>query len=110
MKNAENGISNVFVPSRGMNDAYQGYLHPERASIHGKSGKNFKKGDRSTHDEGEMRVIPEEGHNLSYYKELIPFLTDQYDPGTIKAVVAKDMSLPQRSCVPTSSMWIIYSV
>ncbi|MCK4779883.1 MAG: hypothetical protein KAT57_06845, partial [Candidatus Lokiarchaeota archaeon] len=66
-----------------MNDAYQGYLHPERVSAHGKSGKKhgiiYKKGEISTHIEGEMRIDLPEGVSLKDYQKKIPFLTNQID-------------------------------
>jgi hypothetical protein len=80
----ERGIE-IICSLTSMNDAYQGHIHPERASIHGKNGKNFKIGDVSTHFEGEMRVIPAEGKTIADYQKWIPFLSDVYDPGTTKA-------------------------
>src|SRR5271157_5584606 len=58
-----------------MYDAYQGYLHPERVSVH-------KNGKIATHDEGEMRVDLPAGKSLADMKELIPFLTDKFQART----------------------------
>ena len=58
-----------------MNDAYQGYLHPERVSVH-------KNGKVATHDEGEMRVNLPAGKSIADMKELIPFLTDKFQART----------------------------
>ena len=73
----------LMVSFTSMNDAYQGVIHPERVSIHGKSGKKsgikYKKGDISTHEEGEMRIDLPEGVSLQEYQEKIPFLTNKYD-------------------------------
>ena len=73
----------IMVSFTSMNDAYQGYLHPERVSIHGESGKKhgieYKKGEISTHDDGEMRVGLPEGVTLEEYQNIIPFLTDKID-------------------------------
>jgi hypothetical protein len=70
----------IMASFTSLNDAYQGFMHPERVSIHGKDGKKggkeYKRGDISTHEEGEMRIdLP---HNISFeqYKEKIPFLTN----------------------------------
>lgn len=72
-----------------MNDAYQGYLHPERVSVHGKSGKKhgitYKEGGISTHTEGEMRVNLPEGLSFEGYQKKIPFLTVQIDEKTGKS-------------------------
>jgi len=70
---------NVIASFTSMNDAYQGYLHPERVSVHGKDGKNFKKGEISTHEEGEMRVDLPEGIPFEEYKKKVPFLIDKKD-------------------------------
>jgi hypothetical protein len=73
----------ILVSFTSMNDAYQGYLHPERVSVHGKSGKKFgrryNKGDISTHDAGEMRIDLPEGSSFEEYQIKIPFLTDKRD-------------------------------
>jgi hypothetical protein len=69
----------IIVSFTSMNDAYQGYLHPERVSVHGKNGKDFKKGEISTHDEGEMRVDLPQGISFEEYQKKIPFLTNKMD-------------------------------
>ncbi len=73
----------VNVSFTSMNDAYQGWLHPERVSVHGKNGKkhgiNYKEGEISTHIESEMRVDIPEGISFEDYQKKIPFLTDQID-------------------------------
>ncbi|MHA2287873.1 MAG: hypothetical protein ACXABG_03705 [Promethearchaeota archaeon] len=73
----------IMVSFTSMNDAYQGIKHPERVSVHGKTGKKsgikYNKGDISTHEEGEMRIDLPEGILLEEYLEKIPFLTDKYD-------------------------------
>lgn len=73
----------LMVSFTSMNDAYQGYLHPERVSIHGKSGKKhgieYKKGEISTHNEGEMRVDLPDGISFEEYQKKIPFLTNKID-------------------------------
>ena len=68
-----------FLSFTDMNDAYQGWLHPERVSVHFKDGKNHKAGDPATHREGEMRVDLPDGVSLEEMKKKIPFLTDEYD-------------------------------
>jgi hypothetical protein len=74
---------NILVSFTSMNDAYQGYIHPERVSIHGKSGQfhgiKYYKGQISTHHEGEMRIDLPEGINFRDYQKKVPFLTDQFD-------------------------------
>ena len=73
----------IMVSFTSMNDAYQGIMHPERVSIHGKSGKKsgviYSKGDISTHDEGEMRIDLPEGVSFKDYREKVPFLTEKDD-------------------------------
>ncbi|MFX0154931.1 MAG: hypothetical protein ACFE9Q_10425 [Candidatus Hodarchaeota archaeon] len=73
----------INVSFTSMNDAYQGYLHPERVSVHGKSGEKHrftsKEGEISTHLEGEMRVELRQGVSFEEYQKKIPFLTDQID-------------------------------
>jgi len=80
---------NVFASFTSMNDAYQGTIHPERVSVHGRSGKKagsrYKKGQISTHLEGEMRVDLPEGMSFEEYHELIPFLTENFDEKIGKA-------------------------
>ncbi|MHA1491818.1 MAG: hypothetical protein ACTSRI_19465 [Promethearchaeota archaeon] len=74
---------NILVSFTSMNDAYQGYLHPDRVSVHGKSGKKFgkkyRKGEISTHEEDEMRVELPEGVSIEKYKKEVPFLTEKID-------------------------------
>lgn len=74
----------IICSLTSMNDAYQGHIHPDRASIHGKNGHGYKAGQVSTHLEGEMRVNPAEGKDLAYYKAQIPFLTEKFSRGNIK--------------------------
>jgi len=73
----------IMVSFTSMNDAYQGIIHPERVSTHGKSGKKsgvkFTKGEISTHDEGEMRIDLPKGVSLEEYQEKVPFLTSKID-------------------------------
>ena len=69
----------IIASFTSMNDAYQGYLHPERVSVHGKDGKYFKKGEISTHNEGEMRIDLPEGISFEEYQKKIPFLTKKFD-------------------------------
>ena len=75
----------IMVSLTSMNDAYQGHIHPERVSVHGKSGeikkfgRTYNVGDISTHEEGEMRVDLPEGVTLEEYQKKIPFLTEQVD-------------------------------
>jgi len=85
-----------------MNDAYQGYLHPDRVSVHGKRGKKhgiiYEKGEISTHIEGEMRIdLPE---NISYeeYQKKVPFLTDQKDE-----IKGKSRSTRGKGFIPLTS-------
>lgn len=80
-----------------MNDAYQGNFHPDRVSIHGKSGKkqgvSYSRGEISTHIEGEMRVDLPEGIPFKVYKKKIPFLTDQEDETVRKSRGARGKGL-----------------
>ena len=73
----------IMVSFTSLNDAYQGYLHPERVSVHGKngekSGRRHYKGEISTHDAGEMRIDLPEGTSLEEYQKKIPFLTNRKD-------------------------------
>ncbi|MFX1569906.1 MAG: hypothetical protein ACFFCV_16250 [Promethearchaeota archaeon] len=73
----------INVSFTSMNDAYQGYLHPERVSVHGKSGEKhgikYQEGEISTHFEGEMRIDLPEGISFKDYQKKIPFLTDEID-------------------------------
>jgi len=67
----------INVSFTSMNDAYQGYLHPDRVSVHGKSGEKngikYKKGEISTHIEGEMRVDLPKDVSFEDYQKKIPF-------------------------------------
>ena len=73
----------IMVSFTSMNDAYQGAIHPERVSIHGKTGKKsgilYNKGEISTHEEGEMRIDLPEGVLFKEYKKKVPFLTEKID-------------------------------
>jgi hypothetical protein len=73
----------IMASFTSMNDAYQGFIHPDRVSVHGKDGKKggelYKKGDISTHEEGEMRVDLPHNVTIEKYKEKIPFLTNKTD-------------------------------
>ncbi len=93
---------NIMVSFTSMNDAYQGYLHPDRVSVHGKDGKTFgkeyKKGDISTHDEGEMRIDLPDGVSLEDYQKKVPFLTNRVDEKAGKARSARG-----KGCIPTTS-------
>ncbi|MCP4760622.1 MAG: hypothetical protein GY870_02500 [archaeon] len=101
----------VLVSFTSMNDAYQGYLHPERISIHGKDGfvkeidenskpikRAYKKGDISTHDEGEMRVDLPEGVTFDEYQKVIPFLQNKID-----ATIGAARGARGQGYIPTSS-------
>ncbi|MBD3353946.1 MAG: hypothetical protein GF364_20860, partial [Candidatus Lokiarchaeota archaeon] len=83
----------IMVSFTSMNDAYAGYKHPDRVSVHGKGGKRrtrdesgnrikekYQAGDISTHDEGEMRVDLPEGVTFKEYQKTIPFLQNKMDP------------------------------
>ncbi|GAG71681.1 unnamed protein product, partial [marine sediment metagenome] len=69
----------IMVSFTSMNDAYQGYVHPERVSVHGTKGKKFgkiyDKGEISTHDANEMRIDLPKGFSFEEYQKKIPFLT-----------------------------------
>jgi hypothetical protein len=92
----------LIVSFTSMNDAYQGAIHPERVSVHGKSGKKnsvkFEKGQISTHLEGEMRIDLPEGISFKQYQEQIPFLTQNIDKGIGKARGSRG-----RGYIPTTS-------
>ncbi len=79
----------VMASFTSMNDAYQGAIHPERVSVHGKEGTfrgiPFKTGEISTHYEGEMRLNLPKEISIEAYKKKIPFLTDKFDEGQGKA-------------------------
>ena len=87
-----------FLSFTDMNDAYQGYLHPERVSVHFKDGKDHKAGDVATHNEGEMRVDLPDGVSIEQMKKKIPFLTDQYD-----GVVGAARNQRGQGYIPTTS-------
>ncbi len=73
----------IMVSFTSMNDAYQGVIHPERVSIHGTTGKKsgiyYRKGEISTHNEGEMRIDLPEGVSFKDYAMKVPFLTEKVD-------------------------------
>jgi hypothetical protein len=83
----------LAVSFTSMNDAYQGHIHPDRVSVHGKDaglfkrwrGNFYKVGDISTHEEGEMRVDLPNGVSIEEYQEKIPFLTKRRDSEIGKA-------------------------
>ncbi|HUW90173.1 MAG TPA: hypothetical protein VMV43_06585 [Candidatus Nanopelagicaceae bacterium] len=79
----------IMASFTSMNDAYQGVIHPKRVSIHGttgkKSGIHYKKGELSTHNEGEMRIDLPEGVSFEDYKKKVPFLTEKFDQKKGKA-------------------------
>lgn len=105
----------VMVSFTSMNDAYQGHIHPERVSIHGKDGKKFGKefkiGDISTHNEGEMRVDLPEGVSFEEYQKKIPFLTNQMDEkvGASRGARGKGL-IPLTSFMCPNSQHIEYLV
>ncbi|MFX1287119.1 MAG: hypothetical protein ACFFFY_00990 [Promethearchaeota archaeon] len=92
----------IMVSFTSMNDAYQGIIHPERVSIHGTTGKNsgihYKKGEISTHNEGEMRVDLPKGVSFIDYKKKVPFLTEKIDEKKGKAKGTRG-----RGYIPTTS-------
>ncbi|MFW9948720.1 MAG: hypothetical protein ACFFKA_01175 [Candidatus Thorarchaeota archaeon] len=73
----------IMVSFTSMNDAYQGHIHPNRVSIHGRNGKKggkpYRRGDISTHEEGEMRVELPSDFTYEQYKVKVPFLTNNFD-------------------------------
>ena len=79
----------IMASFTSMNDAYQGHIHPERVSVHGKNGKKdgyeYKKGEISTHEEGEMRVDLPAGIVFKKYQQKVPFLTETFDEKKGKA-------------------------
>ena len=83
----------IMASFTSMNDAYQGYLHPDRVSVHGKDGKadgkEYEEGDIATHNEGEMRVELPEGVSFDEYQKKVPFLTKQFDKEKGKARSAR---------------------
>ena len=92
----------IMVSFTSMNDAYQGVIHPERVSIHGTTGKKsgiyYKKGEISTHNEGEMRIDLPEGVSFKDYKKKVPFLTEKIDEKRGKARGARG-----KGFIPTTS-------
>ena len=92
----------IIVSFTSMNDAYQGAIHPERVSVHGKNGnKNgleFHKGQISTHPEGEMRVDLPQGTSIEDYCKVIPFLTHNFDEK-----VGKSRGSRGKGYIPTTS-------
>ncbi|MHA2398482.1 MAG: hypothetical protein ACXADU_06300 [Promethearchaeota archaeon] len=103
----------IIVSFTSMNDAYQGFVHPERVSVHGKNGKKlgrkYFKGEISTHLEGEMRVDLPKGVLLEDYQQKIPFLTDQIDEEKGKARSARGKGLiPLTSFMCPNSAHIDY--
>ncbi|MFO7795829.1 MAG: hypothetical protein R6W84_06720 [Promethearchaeia archaeon] len=92
----------LLVSFTSMNDAYQGHLHPDRVSVHGEDGKKFdhryKKGDISTHPEGEMRLDLPKNSSFQEYQKKIPFLTEQRDEE-----VGKSRSSRGKGYIPLTS-------
>ena len=92
----------LIVSFTSMNDAYQGAIHPERVSVHGRSGKKngreFHEGQISTHPEGEMRVDLPQMTSIDEYREVIPFLTHNLDERIGKARGARG-----KGYIPTTS-------
>jgi hypothetical protein len=83
----------IIASFTSMNDAYQGIIHPERVSVHGKKGKiygkKYNQGDISTHNEGEMRIKLPKGTSFKEYKRKVPFLTNQIDEKIGKSRAAR---------------------
>lgn len=103
----------IMVSFTSMNDAYQGNLHPERVSVHGKNGKKssikYRKGDISTHDEGEMRVELPENVSFKEYKSKVPFLTENIDMKQGKAKGARGKGyIPSTSFMCPNSEHVNY--
>ena len=103
----------IMVSFTSMNDAYQGNLHPERVSVHGKNGKKdgvkYRKGDISTHDEGEMRVELPENVSFKDYKAKVPFLTESIDKKQGKARGARGKGyIPSTSFMCPNSEHVNY--
>lgn len=103
----------LMVSFTSMNDAYQGNLHPERVSVHGKNGKKhgkkYRKGDISTHDEGEMRVELPKNVSFKEYKAKVPFLTESIDKKQGKARGARGKGyIPSTSFMCPNSKHINY--
>ncbi len=105
----------IMVSFTSMNDAYQGYVHPERVSVHGKNGKKqgmkYRKGDISTHNEGEMRVELPENVSFNDYKVKVPFLTENIDKKQGKARSARGKGyIPSTSFMCPNSAHVDYLV
>lgn len=103
----------IMASFTSMNDAYQGAIHPDRVSIHGKKGKKggnkYYPGEISTHDEGEMRVDLPEGVTIQEYRKKIPFLTDKYDGKVGAARGARGKGyIPQTSFMCPNSEHVDY--
>ncbi len=103
----------IMVSFTSMNDAYQANLHPERVSVHGKKGKKYgikyRKGDISTHDEGEMRVELPEKVLFKDYKAKVPFLTENIDKKQGKARGARGKGyIPSTSFMCPNSEHVNY--
>ncbi len=101
------------VSFTSMNDAYQGTIHPERVSVHGKNGKwhgiKYFEGEISTHDEGEMRIDLPEGVTIEEYQKKIPFLTNKFQSDIGKRRGARGFGyIPQTSFMCPNSEHIDY--
>lgn len=105
----------IMVSFTSMNDAFQGYLHPKRVSVHGKNGENFGKkyvkGDISTHEAYEMRVDLPNGISYNDYKRKIPFLTEKKDEKFGKARGTRGTGyIPTESFMCPNSAYINYLI
>jgi len=105
----------IMVSFTSMNDAYQGNLNPERVSVHGKNGKKYgikyRKGDISTHDEGEMRIDLPENVSFKEYKAKVPFLTENIDKKQGKVRGARGTGyIPSTSFMCPNSAHVDYLV
>ncbi|MFX1556826.1 MAG: hypothetical protein ACFFC9_06195 [Promethearchaeota archaeon] len=103
----------IMVSFTSMNDAYQGYVHPGRVSVHGKSGKQkgrrYNKGDISTHQEGEMRIDLPDNITFEEYQKKIPFLTNKIDERVGKSREARGKGyIPLTSFMCPNSKHIDY--
>ena len=108
----ERGIK-IMASFTSMNDAYQGYLHPGRVSVHGKSGRQkerrYNKGDISTHQEGEMRIDLPDNITFEEYQKKVPFLTNKFDEKTGKSRNARGKGyIPLTSFMCPNSKHIDY--
>ena len=92
----------IMASFTSMNDAYQGWIHPERVSVHGREGKKkgrrYKPGEISTHEEGEMRVDLPVNTTFEQYKEKIPFLTNK-----VNQKVGKSRDSRGKGLIPLTS-------